>query len=218
MNNLSALLAHNSLILALTILSQQCNRHANQLENCNANYKKARLDFNTYYTHNDTVYLQKAIADVQLATKCDETRRSAIELKLSALSLLKQYEHGYKYVDSLQMDDFRISYKKIMWHNYFLAQDYESKSDTVNRNKNYNEIIKTIENLIQQENLEKSKIDEEAYADLFSIKARIMDKEKIHSELDVLAKRYPEKKEFFEDLKNTTSYGRAESSADPVPQ
>jgi len=90
-----------------------------------------------------------------------------------------------------------------MNYNYFLALEYESKADTANRNKYFNEIIAHIQNYIQQENISKDKLNEEAYYDLFSVKAKVLSKEKISSEIDLLKEQYPKEKDFFDVLKET---------------
>ena len=104
-----------------------------------------------------------------------------------------------------------------MYYNSFLALDYESKQDTANRNKNYNEIIPSIENYIQKESEPKSQLDEEAYYDLFYIKAKVSDQKKITTEIDNLIQKYYSEKDFLEGVKNTLFNMPKEVNATTAP-
>ena len=137
-------------------------------------YYIIRNGISTYYKINEKLLLNKSLNNVEQALKCKETRYKAIDLKISLLILLKKYRNGYKFIDSLSEKDFKKGYKKKMNYNYFLALEYESKADTANRNKYFNEIIAHIQNYIQQENISKDKLNEEAYYDLFSVKAKVL--------------------------------------------
>ena len=156
------------------ILLGSCNAQSKQLKDCQLSYKNAKADFSTYYKINEKLLLNKSLNNVEQALKCKETRYKAIDLKISLLILLKKYRNGYKFIDSLSEKDFKKGYKKKMNYNYFLALEYESKADTANRNKYFNEIIAHIQNYIQQENISKDKLNEEAYYDLFSVKAKVL--------------------------------------------
>ncbi|MBS1948277.1 MAG: hypothetical protein JST47_10965 [Bacteroidetes bacterium] len=195
-----------------------CNGQSQNSDTCITHLKNARRNLNAYYKSNDQSSLAIAMNEVEQSMQCDKTKRGAIELKLSLLILLNQYQHGYQYVDSLGETDFKLKYKKGMWQNFFLALECESKFDTVGRNKYYNNIIPIVENYIQSENKQKGQIDEEPYYDLFFIKAKVSDPKQIDFELDSLKQKYPSEGDFFEGLKSTFLNIAGKSNARPSPQ
>jgi hypothetical protein len=185
------------------MLFSSCQGQSIQLKDCLSHFKESRIALNTYYKNNDTSLLQKSLDNIEIAMNCDETRRGAIELKISLLMLLKKYKNGCLFIDSLSDKDFKVSYERKMIYNFFLAMDYESIGDTINRNKCYNTAIENIQNYIQQENLPKDKIDERAYYDLFLTKWKILDKEQLKAAIELAKQQHPNNKDFFESLQST---------------
>ena len=184
------------------ILLNSCNGQSN-IDTCKLSYKNARNNLNNYYKNTDQSLILKALQEVNQSLQCQDTRHKAIDLKISLLAILKMYKNGYQFIDSLNENDFSAKYKKTMNHNYFLALEYEEKSDTANRNKLLNETVANIQNYIRQENMPQGKLDEEAYYDLFFVKKKVMSLEKINAEIDLLKKQYPRDEEFFDALKSS---------------
>lgn len=140
-----------------------------------------------------------ALKDIQKSLDCPETRNASVELKISALSILKEYDKGYQFIDSLEEKDFSKSYKKKMQYNFLKALSYESKSNISDRNIYYNKAISEAQAFIDS----KKTIDEEAYYDLFFVKSKILNTKEINSEIDSLKMKYPSDKDFFESLKDS---------------
>lgn len=190
------------IVFALFTLNS-CNGQAKDKDDCVLHLKNARKSFNSYYQNNEDSALISALNEVEKSMQCIETRRGAVELKLSLLMLLKKYPEGYKYIDSLTENDFKLSYKKTLAYNYFLASEYESKGDTVMRNKLLNETVSNIQKYIQGENMPDHKINEEAYYDLFLIKSKILTQEQMNVEIALLKRKYPKNKDFFDALEDS---------------
>lgn len=194
-------------ILVLTILSS-CNGQ-NTNNNCKTSYIEAKKKFNKFYTDNNNNWLTDALKDVQKSLNCPETRSASIELKISALSLLKKYDIAYQFVDSLKEKDFSKPYKKKMQYDFLKALSYESKSKIVDRDIYYNKAISEIQAFV---NTQKT-IDQEAYYDLFLVKSKILDSEQISDEINNLKIKYPADKDFFESLKKSFNEGTKQINA-----
>jgi|GEM_PF-2091735 len=186
-------------------------------DTCISHFKNASAAVSSYQESNDQQFLSVALHEVGQSTACTETRQAAVELKISLLMLLKEFREAYVYVDSLNETDFKLKYKKSMWHNYFLASEYGSQLDTVNEVKYFNEAIRAIQNYIQSENKHQGQLDEEAYFDLFNIKKKVATQQQIETEIDSLKGEYPSKRSYFTGLKTTLFDipGQAKAIADP---
>lgn len=192
------------LILCVVIyLFNSCNGQTKDEGGCILYQKKARIKLNSYYKSNDKSLLREALKETERSLNCSKNIGS-IELKLSLLGLLKDYKSGYEYIETLADKDFRFKYKKKMNYHYFLAMDYSSKGDTLNRNKFLNEAVEDILSYLDdEEGVSNNKLNEELYYDLFSIKKLFTKKQKIDIEIDEIKKKYPNNVEFFETLKNS---------------
>ena len=158
---------------------------------------------NNYYKTNSLSLLDSALKETEQSMRCDQMRLGAVDMKISLLILLKKYQRGYEYVDSLSLNDFKLKYKKDMCEYYFHALNCETKSDTVNMDKYYNKIISIIKNFIQSEHAHNNKFNEDAYYDLFFIKAKVSDPKRITLEIDNLKQKYPSEGDFLEGIKTT---------------
>jgi len=201
------------LLLNMGLFLISCEQSQN--DSCIIHFKSARNKLNSYYKTKDSFLLLLALNDAQHSLQCDKTKRGAIEIKLSVFALLKQYENGYKYVDSLSESDFALTYKKQMLYNYFLALHYESKEDSVTRNKYFHTIITGIDEYLRKQNSPKKEINQEAYLDLFSAKSKVVSAQKIKLEIDSLKEKYPQSKDFFETLRQTVNSDSTIVSATP---
>lgn len=201
--------------LSIFALLTNCNGQSKQVENCQASYKSAELKLSKHVQNSNRALIKEAIEHLDTALKCKETRFKAIGLKITLLFILENNKEGYLFIESLGENDFAAKYKKKMYYNLFRALEYESQSDTANRNKLLKEIAIDIENYIQQENLHDDKIDEEAYYDLFLVKSKMLSKERINQEIDFLRSKYPDKQNFFDVLKE--SFDEATTDSYPTP-
>jgi hypothetical protein len=124
-------------------------------------------------------------------------------MKISVLILLKRYQRGYEFVDSLSEVDFNAKYKKEMDYDYFRSLEYESKSDTINRNILLEKIINNIQQYIQNENMPKDTFDEDAYFSLFLFKNKLFNSTIVDAEIEILKKKYPNETDYLNGVKTT---------------
>jgi len=130
--------------------------------------------------------------------------------------LLKIYSKGHQFIDSLDLGDFQKPYEKEMYSNAFLAAGYESRSDTIGRNKLLSESIADIEHYIQQSKDSAKDFDEKSYYDLYILKSKVESPLKIKTEIASLKEKFPTNKEFFDALESSIMNTPQSASADPV--
>lgn len=187
-------------ILIITFLCS-CNGQTANKDVCKTSYINAKKKFNNFYTEKNPILLSDALKDVQKSLNCPETRSASIELKISALSLLKEYDNAYQFIDSLEEKDFSKPYEKKMQYNFFKALSYESKSKIADRDLYYNKALLEIQTFLNSQKT----IDQEAYYELFMVKSRLLSSEQISDEITILKIKYPADKVFFESLKESFS-------------
>jgi hypothetical protein len=187
-----------SLSIVILCLISSCNGQSRE-EQCKMHFKKAQKAFNSFYTEQNQKLLTEALTEVELSKGCPKIRLGFIELKISILSAKKDYQTGYKFIESLNKNDFTKPYKKVMQYNLFKSLDYESKSDLKNKNLYLKKAVAEIDNYIKEQKI----IEQEAFYDLFFVKSKLLKKDEINQELNVLKKEYPSNSDFFEILKET---------------
>lgn len=187
----------NIILIVLACLVSSCN--GQNLEQCKLHLKKSKEAFNSFYKVQNQKLLTEALSEVELSQDCPETRLASVELKISILSLKKDYQTAYKYVESLDKNDFVKSYRKSMQVNFFKALSYESQSDLKNRNLYLKKAISDVEKFIN----EQKKTDQDAYYDLFLIKSKMLNKEEFNSYINEIIIKNPSEKQFFEILKES---------------
>jgi hypothetical protein len=186
------------------ILLSSCQGQSLNQNNCISELKNARKAFNYYLINGDTSQsvLITILREIDSSMQCSNTRMASIELKNSILLKLQKYQEGYTFIDSLNENDFKLKYKKQMWSDNFHALYFEEKGDTISRNNYYEKIIAEIQNYIQQEK-SSDMIDKEAYYDLFTIKAKVLNEQELDKEFEDLIKQYPNDKDFIDALKSS---------------
>ncbi len=187
------------LLFIFANLASSCNGQNSNTIQCKVDFKNAKKAFNSFYKERNEELLSEALKEVELSQSCPETRKASIELKVSILSLQKNYDKAFKFVESLDVNDFAKSYKKEMESNLLKALDYESKSDLKNKSLYLKKAIVVIESYINQQKT----TDQEAYYDLFFIKSKMLSKNELDSNILLLEKQYPVDKDFFEALKES---------------
>ena len=165
----------NIIVFCLVLmLFANCKRQNNNFDKGLSAYKKAEKNLNDYYRTKDDSLLYLGLKNAEESLQCSQTRYQAISLKIALLSQLKNYTRGYEFVDSLSESDFKLKYKKEMWHCYFHALESESIGDTTQRNIYLIKIISGIQNYIREVNMPDEKEYEEAYHDIFFSKTNIL--------------------------------------------
>ena len=164
---------------------------------CKENFTKALDNYNSYMLLNqNTSILEKALDDLEISLLCDETRKMSIELKISILLILKNFQDGEKFVNSLEEGDFKRLYKKDMYLYYFksyLCNEEMCRLD--NLKKSESSITKYIESEIN--------FEEEAFYDLFFIISEMTSEEEFSQQILIYRTQYPNHKDFFDILVST---------------
>jgi hypothetical protein len=179
-----------------------CKGQVNNGEKCKVSYTNAITKMGEYYKTPKISLLQESLRNIEESMLCHETRRESINLKISLLLLMKKYQRGYMFIDSLDNSDFDAPYKKKMRYDEFHAFDYESKLDTASRNRVFWIIVNDIQEYIQNENMGKDTLNEEAYIFMFSFKQKLIGLKKADAEIDSLKVKYPLKGDYLDALKN----------------
>lgn len=196
-SNFSLRIFFNCIVMITFLCS--CNGQTGNKDVCKTNYISAKNKFNKFYTEKNPALLSDALKDVKKSLDCPETRMASIDLKISALSFLKEYNKAYEFIDSLAEKDFSKPYEKRMQYNYFKALDCESKLQNEDKKIYFDKAIAEIQNFIDNQ----KSFDQEAYYNLFLVKSKILSPEQINKEIDNLKIKYPNDKDFFEALKES---------------
>jgi len=166
---------------------------------CEQNFKTAR-DL-AYKNPTDFAMLDSALNIVNKCMKCDSIKMAVVELKIRLLQTLSKYEQGSKFIDSLQSSDFPFPYKKTLYQDNFVALNFASKGDTINRDKVYNKMTTDLEGYIIKNNL-KSKEFQEAFTELSSFQKSSVDSLKLLLLIDSLKAKYPDEERFLNFFKH----------------
>jgi insertion element IS1 protein InsB len=189
-----------------------CNTKQNKRRDCSLHYKTARIAFNAYYKTNDTTFLQEALGNAQQSMKCPETRYKSIQMKITLLILLKRYETGVMFMDSLSDDDFNARYKKKMSRDYFEALEYGAKSDTSNKNSLLKIIVSDLQKYIQSAPVPKDSLDEEACLLFFGFQKQVYNLSYIYFEIDSLISKYPKESNYLNGMRSSIDESQKFSS------
>ncbi len=128
--------------------------------------------------------------------QCDSIKAAVVELKIRLLSTLGKFKEGSKFIDSLQVSDFIYPYKKKLNHDNFIALNFASHNDTVNRNKVLRQMASDLGSYISNNHLT-SKEFQEAFLELTAI-----DSTAAYRQIDSLKIKYPNEEKFFNFFKD----------------
>jgi hypothetical protein len=183
------------------LLSCQGERNSIKQEDCNKSYQKATSALNNYYVDSNKVYLDTAYYVVEkVYGTCPEFKSRFTNLKISLLLLRQEYESGYRFVDSLEENEFRQSYKKKLYLKTFQALTFEQQGDTSQRNEYFEKLVVEIEIYISV-----NPSDKDAIADLFYTKLKFKEKAEVKREIDSMQTKRNNEKDFFNALKEAIS-------------
>ncbi len=198
------------LLCVIGLTTQNC---AGQPESktCKDSYSEAKQMLNNYYQDSLQINLQSALKSIEKALNCQETKKKAVHLKTSLLVLMKEYNYGAKFIDSLAANDFQYDYKKEFIKFYFICLDFESKKD----NSNYLSTLKKMGNIVEVYiESRKDKVAHEVYHDLFFVRSKLYGHDQIVEEINGLIVKYPAEKNFFKSL--IESYNPRERESEPI--
>ena len=116
------------------------------------------------------------------------------------LQLLKRYEQGFQFVDSLSVNDFKPQYLKDVNYKLFKALNFEKLGDTVTRNAIYTAAAAELLEYMKKETLPRDAIDEKTYGYYLFFRSKLLTKEQTGNEIDSLYRQYKINKDFFEAM------------------
>jgi hypothetical protein len=166
---------------------------------CETNFKKAK-DL-AYKNPTNFSALDSALNIVNRSMQCDSIKDAVIDLKINLLCTLRKYDEGSKFIDSLEISDFAFPYKKVFNHDNFIALNFATKGDTINRDKIYNKMGSDLRNYIKQNNLT-SREFQEAFTELSSIPGAFTNSTRLKLLIDSLKTKYPKEERFLEFFRN----------------
>lgn len=165
---------------------------------CYENLKKA-TDL-AYKNPDNKKSLDSALIIVNRCMKCDSIKKTAVDLKIRLLITLGKYKEGADFIDSLQVSDFTYPYKKTLNYDNFIALNFASNKDTINRDKVYKKMAAYLESYITDNNL-KSKEFQEAFIELNRLSEKFVDTTTLNQRLGSLKTKYPNEEKFLDFFK-----------------
>jgi hypothetical protein len=170
-------------VLLISVIFFGCSGRSHSGDrDCKEIYKQANTLLNDYYEDANPKKLDSALFIVENNLEsCRDYYTGVVSLKIRLLILLKAYDRGYKFVDSLDLERFDKPYKKNLYLRNFKAMKLDSSGDLANRDKEYFGMINDI-----NEYIKKHPQDKEAIADLFFIKEKVENKAKILEEIRIM--------------------------------
>lgn len=183
------------MVSAIPVFLNSCKPHTNQ---CRSRFNKLTDFTNHYAISSRPSTLDSALILANQCMQCDSFRKSVIELKIRILISMNKYAYASKFVDSLDDNDFSYPYKKTSTKMSIRAL---AANDTSNRNIILRQETAYLKEYINTSNLDNREF-EEVYLDLFDAESRFLDVNTIKLQLDALKEKFPEKSNFFEQLRN----------------
>lgn len=162
---------------------------------CYDNLKKA-TDL-AYKNPDNKASLDSALIIANRCMKCDSIKAAVVDLKIRLLITLGKFKEGSDFIDSLQVSDFTYPYKKTLNHDNFIALQFASNKDTINRDKVYQKMYAYLDNYITNNNL-KSKEFQEAFTDLSALPGNSIDSISMTRQIDSLKIKYPNEVKFLD--------------------
>lgn len=171
-------------------------------KDCQNNLSRANSLLNEYYTDGNEKDLSLSLSIIDsVFNLCPDNRGQLVSLKITLLTLLKDYDKGFEFVNTLEEKGFDKPYKRNMYLNTFKALSFEAKGDTIQRNVFFKELTNEIENYVN-----KNPTDKSAITDLFFTKIRFTSKEVVIEEIDQMQENADADKDFYEALKESIKF------------
>ncbi|MRG44839.1 hypothetical protein GFS24_06920 [Chitinophaga sp. SYP-B3965] len=177
--------------------------------NCQKLYKEANNKLNEYYQFADQKKLDTVLSIIdENINACPEYEVKMVNLKVRSLTLLKTYDRGYKFIDSLDEAKFDKSYKKKFYLANFKVMALESAGDSAGIYKQYKKIIHEISEYVAG-----NPSDKDAIADLFFTKVKIESKPEVLRDLELMRQKNSIDSNFFDGLKTAIFENESVSNA-----
>ena len=175
----------------LFLIVSNADGQQTNVDSCRAHFIDARKSFNRFYKTKETYLLDDALKKSELSLHCPLTRIAGVELKISILSMQKQYRKGYQFIQTLNKSDFKYTYRKEMGYNFLHSLESEEKRDIVSLNIYLNKAKNAVEQYIEKQSPNGNSSDISPYYDLVFIMKRIGNTQKTNDEIVMLTTKYP---------------------------
>jgi hypothetical protein len=198
------LLNKNLLLAFISLLYHSCSNGISVLSDndCQNKLSSANSHLNKYYIEGNEKSLSLSLSIIDsVFNLCPENNGQFVSLKITLLTLLKDYDKGFDFVNTLEEKGFDKPYKRNMYLNTFKALSFEAKGDTIQRDVLLKELTYVIENYVNKNTGDKS-----AIIDLFYTKIRFISKEVVIDEIDQMQKNAEADKDFYEALKESIKF------------
>ena len=140
---------------------------------------------NKFWVKHDKQILQSTMVVVDLAIANCSDKNSLIESKVLLFRLLKEYNKGISYVESLPDSAFIWGYRKSYQLKTFYCLKCNEQNDTTCRNKYIRNIVEELE-LLYEDLKTGSNNNMDILMDYYLIRVAIEDKEKLINEISKL--------------------------------
>ena len=197
-------LIKNLLLAYMSTLSLSCSNGTGVLsdKDCQNNVSKANSYLNDYYIDGNEKSLNLSLSIIDsVFNLCPENKGQLVSLKITLLTLLKEYDKGFEFVNALEEEGFNKPYKRNMYLNTFKALSFEAKGDTMKRDVFFKELADEIESYVN-----KNPSDKSAITDLFFTKIRFTSKETVLEEIDQMKEKEQARKDFYNALKESIRF------------
>jgi hypothetical protein len=188
----------------MSVLSLGCSNGTGVLsdKDCQNNLSRANSYLNEYYIDGNEKCLNISLLIIDsVFNLCPENKEQTVSLKITLLTLLKNYDKGFEFVNTLEEEGFGKPYKRNMYLNTFKALSFEAKGDTIKRNVLFKELANEIESYVNINPTDKS-----AITDLFFTKIRFTSKEIVIEEIDQMQENAEADNNFYEALKESIKF------------
>lgn len=194
----------NSFLTFTLALSLGCSNGTSVLsdKDCQNNLSKASAHLNEYYIDGNEKGLSLSLSIIDsVFNLCPDNRGQLVSLKITFLTLLKDYDKGFEFVNTLEKERFDKPYKKSMYLKTFKALSFEAKGDIMERDVLFKELSYEIESFVNN-----NPGDKRAITDLFFTKIRFTSKEVVIEEIDQVQENAEADKDFYVALKESIKF------------
>jgi hypothetical protein len=198
--------------LALLLLAVSCKPHIrkpNQIKRplYEIYFSKANLYLDRFTLSKDSQQLFLAERYMDSASVNAVAKRKLLPERIGVFILRRKFTAGYAFVQKTDSLQFERPYQKKMYLNFFLSFILNEKKEYLQRNKCLEATVGGIAAYCK-----KYPQDNEAVADLFSMKMYCEPLDKVWNEIENMKKNYPGRKDLLNSLQHSVELARAKQS------
>lgn len=186
----------NTFIFFLILAS--CSGQKKDIDSCDYSFSRAKKYVAQYAAKSELNLLHSALASLDTALTCNNTRPKSINLAITIYFLSKDYEKGKLFIESLRTEDFNLSYQKNMYSQLFQASNLEHMGDSTSSKLVYQNLAYEIEkNLTTQSDTNTVR---EILNNLVFIESKFKSQTEIESHLNSIKFIIPNQAEYIDSL------------------